>query len=76
MLKQMEEEMLQRTSALERLMEAAGADGITEVEGAMAERLSHQHAALTAIFQQLRAQLEQALGPQEEGQDQQEGRGR
>lgn len=76
MLKQMEEEMMQRTTELDRLIVVAGADGITDVEAAMAERLAHQHNALTAIFQQLKAQLEQALGQQAEGQEQQEGRGR
>jgi hypothetical protein len=32
----------------------------------MAERLAHQHNSLTNIFEQLKAQLEQAMQPPEE----------
>lgn len=66
MLKQMEEEMLARTKDLARLFAAAGGDGLTATDAAMAERLAWQHTAITALFQQLKSQLESALGGGEE----------
>lgn len=66
MLKQMEEEMMQRASVLQRLFAAAGGDGLTPMDAAMAERLAWQHAEITNLFVQLKAQLESALGGGEE----------
>ena len=61
MLRQMEEDMQVRTRQVERLIQAAGADGVTEFDLALAERLAHQHGALTGIFQQVKAAIEQAM---------------
>ncbi|MGE0143165.1 MAG: hypothetical protein AB7I19_00105 [Planctomycetota bacterium] len=62
MLKQMEEGILQRTKELDRLFTAAGGDGLTPADTAMAERLAWQHAAISELFHQLEAQLQAALG--------------
>ncbi len=90
MLKRMEEDMQQRTEEIERLIAAAGADGVTEFDLALAERLAHQHAALTDIFKKIKSGIEQQMqqgegaddpfddgedkGPEDRDQD--EGRGR
>lgn len=65
MLKQMEQEMLERTQRLEQLLTAAGADAITETETALIERLGHRHSQITQIFLKMKAMIEEALaGPQ------------
>ena len=60
-LKEMEEDMIRRTENLQRVFGAAGGDGITPADAALAERLAWQHAAITELFQKLRAQLTSAL---------------
>lgn len=61
MLRQMEEDMRTRTQQMQHLLDAAGADGVTEFDLALSERLAHQHAELTKIFQQIRAAIEQSM---------------
>lgn len=69
MLRQMEEDMQVRTNEVERLIRAAGADGVTEFDLAMAERLAHQHGSLTEIFRKIKTaieqQMQQAEGPED-----------
>lgn len=61
MLKQMEQDLMGRTQQMQRLVESRGADGITELETALMERLANRHNSVTRIFLQLKAQLEQAM---------------
>jgi hypothetical protein len=61
MLRQMEQDMLDRTRRIEQLLAAAGADGITATETALIERLGHRHTQITQIFLQIKTMIEQAL---------------
>ncbi len=63
MLKRMEEEMIKSTEALESILDASGADGISELDTQIAERLANRHNAITEIFGKVKQQLEQALSP-------------
>ena len=46
---------------MQKLSESRGADGITDLEIALMERMANRHHAVTGIFLQLKAQLEQAM---------------
>lgn len=62
MLKQMEQDMLRRTKLVERLIRARG-DEVSAVDLALLQRLGHRHNEITRIFEQLRAQMEEAMKP-------------
>ena len=69
MLKQMEQDMLKRTEHMSAMLDARGGDGITELETTLMERMANRHNAVTNIFLQLKAQLDQALQPQQDEND-------
>ncbi|MEZ5963496.1 MAG: hypothetical protein R3F56_06590 [Planctomycetota bacterium] len=69
MLKRLEQDVLRRLESLQQLVKAAGADGVSETEFALIERLGHRHTAITRTFLQLKDKIEAAM----QAQDQQQG---
>ena len=54
MLKQLEEDLVGRTKRIEQLFAARGADGVSEVEAALLDRLANRHNSVTQIFLQIK----------------------
>ena len=69
MFKQMEENMLRRTKFMERVTRARG-DEVSDLDLALLQRLGHRHNEITRIFEQLRAQMEEAMKPPQDPEDQ------
>ena len=74
MLKQMEEDMMRRTTFMERVIRVRG-DDISDVDLALLQRLGHRHNEISRIFEQLREQMEAAM-QQPDGQDEEPGAGK
>lgn len=72
MLRQMEQDMMERTEHMTTLVGSRGADGITDLETALMERMANRHHAVTRIFLQLKAQLEQAMQQPDDGTSEEE----
>jgi hypothetical protein len=69
MLKRLEEDVLRRLERLQQMVGSAGADGVSETEVMLIERLGHRHATITKTFLQLKAKLEAAMQEQEQGEE-------
>lgn len=66
MLKQLELDTRRGGEELKLLTDLRGDAGISDAEVALIERLSHRHGEVTTLFQQIKAQMEQALQQQEQ----------
>ncbi|HLQ36839.1 MAG TPA: hypothetical protein VK348_03495, partial [Planctomycetota bacterium] len=69
MLKQLELDTRKAGADLKTLLELRGDEAITEAETALVERLSHRHGDITALFAQIKTQMEQALQQMQDGDD-------
>ncbi len=66
MLKKLEEDVLRRLDRLQQVVRSAGADGVSDTDLMLVERLGHRHAAITRTFLQIKAKLEAAMQEQEQ----------
>jgi len=76
MLKQLGIDTRRATDNLRTLIDARGDEAVSDAEVALIERLSHQHAEITALFQKIREGIEAALQAQEGGENPDQGGGR
>lgn len=68
MLKRLEQDILRRLDRMQQLVKSAGADGVSDTDLMLIERLGHRHAAITRTFLELKAQLEEAMQAQDQEQ--------
>lgn len=77
MLKQLGIDTRRASDNLRTLIEARADETVSDAEVALVERLSHQHAEITALFQKIRQGIEAAMKAMEGNEDEQGGgRGR
>lgn len=64
MLKRLEADTLRRIERLQKLVEMNGADGVSEAELRLIDRLASRHGEITRTFEAVRAKIEAALQQQ------------
>lgn len=76
MLKRLGTDARKTADNLQRLIEVRGDETITDAEVALIERLSHRHAEVTKLFQQIRSGIEEMLQSMQDQEGSEDGRGR
>ena len=76
MLKSLGGDTKEAIENLKVLVEVRGDESISEAEVAMIQRLAHRHNEITKLFEQIKAGVEEAMGAQGGGEEEEGGSGR